>query len=72
VDMLLAQIAAAASEPSQGIGQVGSAVSELDRTTQQNAALVEETAAAAESLRQQSGRLAATAAVFRLGEGAAA
>ncbi len=72
VNMLLAQIAAAASEQSQGIGQVGSAVSELDRTTQQNAALVEETAAAAESLRQQSERLAATAAVFRLGEGAAA
>jgi methyl-accepting chemotaxis protein len=50
---LLAQIAAKAREQSTGVGQVGASIMELDNMTQQNAALVEQTAAAAESLREQ-------------------
>ncbi len=64
---LIAEISAASSEQSLGIGQVGQAVATLDQTTQQNAALVEESAAAAESLKTQAARLNETAASFRLG-----
>ena len=57
VSELIAEISVASNEQNSGIGQVGQAVSELDRMTQQNAALVEQSAAAAESLKQQSVRL---------------
>jgi methyl-accepting chemotaxis protein len=63
---LIGEISAAAGEQSQGIGQVGEAVALLDQTTQQNAALVEESAAAAESLKAQAAKLAETVATFRL------
>jgi methyl-accepting chemotaxis protein len=63
---LIAEISAAAGEQSQGIEQVGQAVTLLDQTTQQNAALVEESAAAAESLKAQAATLAQTVATFRL------
>ncbi len=53
VGTLIAQISTASAEQSQGLGQVSAAVSELDRVTQQNAALVEQSAAAAGSLRGQ-------------------
>ena len=66
VSDLISRISGATQEQTQGIGQVGQAVTELDRTTQQNAALVEESAAAADSLSQQAGRLAETVRVFRL------
>jgi len=66
VSGLIAEISAASSEQSQGIGQVGSAINILDRMTQQNAALVEESAAAAESLKDQAARLADLVAQFRL------
>jgi methyl-accepting chemotaxis protein len=66
VSDLVGEITAGATEQSAGIGQVNIAVGELDRTTQQNAALVEESAAAAESLKQQADRLAQTVSVFRL------
>ncbi len=46
--------------------QVGQAVSQMDQVTQQNSALVEESAAAAESLRQQAARLVDAVAVFRM------
>ncbi|GLS16379.1 MULTISPECIES: methyl-accepting chemotaxis protein [Hydrogenophaga] len=59
-------VTTAASEQSQGMGQVNSAVAQLDQMTQQNAALVEESAAAAESLRDQAQRLAQVVHVFRL------
>ena len=49
----------------RGIGQVGDAVSQLDQVTQQNAALVEQSAAAAESLKGQADRLAEAVDVFR-------
>ena len=65
------RISSATLEQTQGIGQVGQAVNELDRTTQQNAALVEESAAAAGSLSEQARRLADTVRVFKLQEPAA-
>jgi len=63
---LISEISAASSEQSKGIGQIGDAVNQLDQVTQQNAALVEESAAAAESLRIQAGQLAETVAAFKL------
>ncbi len=51
-------------EQSSGIGQVNIAVSQLDQMTQQNAALVEQSAAAAGSLKGQAGRLVEAVAVF--------
>jgi methyl-accepting chemotaxis protein len=48
------------------VAQVGQAVSQLDHNTQQNAALVEESAAAAESLRSQADQLVQAVAVFQL------
>ena len=63
---LIGEISAASVEQSSGIGQIGDAVSQLDQVTQQNAALVEESAAAAESLKHQAAQLAQTVAVFRL------
>jgi methyl-accepting chemotaxis protein len=63
---MIGEISSAASEQSDGIGQVSSAVSQLDQMTQQNAALVEESAAAAESLREQAGRLSEMVGRFRL------
>ena len=57
---------AASTEQSQGIAQVGDAVAQLDQVTQQNAALVEESAAAAESLKQQAARMTQVMATFKL------
>jgi len=67
---IIAEISAASREQSDGIGQINAAVTQLDQMTQQNAALVEESAAAAESLRDQSGRLSEAISVFRLKDGA--
>jgi methyl-accepting chemotaxis protein len=72
VSDIIGEITAAASEQSDGIGQVNSAVVQLDQMTQQNAALVEESAAAAESLKQQAGTLAKAVGTFRLGNEPAA
>ena len=63
---IIGEISAAAREQSDGINQVNAAVGQLDQMTQQNAALVEESAAAAESLKEQSQRLATAISVFRL------
>ncbi|MDC8784146.1 methyl-accepting chemotaxis protein [Roseateles koreensis] len=63
---LISEIGAATTEQTQGIGQVGEAVNQLDRMTQQNAALVEESAAAAESLKGQALRLADIVRGFQL------
>ena len=63
---LIGEISSASVEQSQGIGQIGDAVAQLDQVTQQNAALVEESAAAAESLKHQAASLAQTVAVFKL------
>ncbi len=66
---IIGEISAASSEQSQGIGDVKIAIGEVDQMTQQNAALVEESAAAAESLKGQASRLAAIVSTFRLAEG---
>jgi methyl-accepting chemotaxis protein len=66
VDVLIGEISAASSEQSAGLGQVGDSVARLDQVTQQNAALVEESAAAAESLRAQADGLSRAVANFRL------
>jgi len=66
VSDIIGEITSAASEQSQGIGEVNSAVGQLDQMTQQNAALVEESAAAAESLKEQAKRLMTLVATFRL------
>jgi uncharacterized phage infection (PIP) family protein YhgE len=66
---MVEQIAAAGKEQSEGIEQINRAVSEMDSVTQQNAALVEEAAAAAESLKDQADRLSSAVGVFKVGEG---
>jgi methyl-accepting chemotaxis protein len=67
VTTIITEIKLAANEQSSGIQQVNTAVSHLDQMTQQNAALVEESASAAESLRDQAAKLAEVVQVFRLG-----
>ncbi len=69
---IMGEIASASDEQSRGIDQVGDAVTEMDRVTQQNASLVEESAAAAASLEQQASRLSQAVAVFRVPRAAAA
>jgi methyl-accepting chemotaxis protein-1 (serine sensor receptor) len=66
VDTLMAGISAATAEQSAGVGQVGRAVARMDEGTQQNAALVEQSAAAADALRQQAEHLVQAVAAFRL------
>lgn len=68
VSSIVAGINAASAEQSSGVERVGAAVVQMDQTTQQNAALVEESAAAAEALKQQSQSLVQAVAVFRLAE----
>lgn len=68
VSDIVGEISSASSEQSTGVGQVGQAVTQMDQVTQQNAALVEESAAAAESLRIQAAQLVQTVAVFSLEE----
>ncbi|MDH4566120.1 methyl-accepting chemotaxis protein [Pseudomonas sp. BN414] len=63
---IMAEIAAASTEQSRGIEEVNGAVSQMDEMTQQNAALVEEAAAAAEALQEQAGLMAESVAVFKL------
>jgi methyl-accepting chemotaxis protein len=63
---IIGEITAAAAEQSDGIGQVNTSVVQLDQMTQQNAALVEQSAAAAESLKHQTVQLSQAVSVFRL------
>ncbi len=63
---IIAEIASASREQTTGIEQVNVAIADIDRTTQQNAALVEEAAAAAESLSEQTHRLTALVSAFEL------
>ena len=65
---VIGEITAAASEQSSGIAGVNQSIGDLDQMTQQNAALVEESAAAAESLREQAERLKQAVAVFKVNE----
>lgn len=63
---IMSEIASASDEQSRGIDQVGQAVAEMDRVTQQNASLVEESASAAAALEEQAARLNQTVAVFNV------
>ena len=72
VSQLISELSAASAEQSQGITQVNAAVNQLDQVTQQNAALVEQSAAAAESLKHQATGLAEWVSVFKLAGGAGA
>jgi methyl-accepting chemotaxis protein len=69
VSNIVAEISAASVEQSTGVRQVGEAVGQMDQVTQQNAALVEQGAAAAESLRDQARQLVQAVAVFKLAAG---
>ena len=66
---IMGEISAASSEQSTGVAQVGEAITQMDQTTQQNAALVEQSAAAADSLQRQAQELVQVVAVFRLDDG---
>jgi methyl-accepting chemotaxis protein len=63
---IMSEITAASREQEAGIGQINQAIAEMDTVTQQNAALVEEAAAAAESLQDQAGNLAEVVSIFKL------
>ncbi|WP_395702696.1 methyl-accepting chemotaxis protein [Aquabacterium sp.] len=65
VSQLIAEISLATQQQSEGIGQVEQAVGHLDQVTQQNAALVEQSSAASQSLQQQASRLVEAVGVFR-------
>jgi methyl-accepting chemotaxis protein len=65
---LIGEISAASAEQTAGIGQVSTAVTQLDATTQDNAALVEQSAAAADSLNQLAVRLVEAVSVFKLSQ----
>jgi hypothetical protein len=64
---IMGEISSASNEQALGVAQVGEAVTQMDQATQQNAALVEEMAAAASSLKSQAQELVQTVAVFQLG-----
>ena len=66
---IMGEISAASNEQSLGVAQVGEAVTQMDQATQQNAALVEQMAAAASSLKVQAQDLVQTVAVFKLADG---
>ncbi|MGE9553546.1 methyl-accepting chemotaxis protein [Erwinia amylovora] len=65
VNEVMKEIATASDEQNRGIGQVSQAMTEMDSTTQQNAALVEQSAAAAGSLQEEAGRLEQAVAFFK-------
>jgi len=65
---IMGEISSASDEQSRGIDQIGQAVTEMDRVTQQNAALVQESAAASASLEEQAGRLSQAVAVFKISQ----
>jgi methyl-accepting chemotaxis protein len=67
VNAIVGEIAGASREQESGIDQVNQAIGTIDSATQQNAALVEEAAAAAAALQEQAGRLAEAVKVFKLG-----
>jgi methyl-accepting chemotaxis protein len=71
VTAIMADILSASQEQRAGIEQVNRAISQMDAVTRQNAALVEQAATAAASLREQAGSLSQAVSVFRLDDAAA-
>ncbi|MBS0412078.1 MAG: chemotaxis protein, partial [Proteobacteria bacterium] len=72
IDGLIAEIAQSSQEQATGLGQVNSAVNQMDQVTQQNAAMVEQATAAAAGLKTEATQLAGHVARFSLGDGGAA
>ena len=70
VSDIVGEISSASDEQNTGVAQAGEAISAMDRNTQQNAALVEQSAAAADSLRQQAQQLVEAMAVFKIAQDA--
>ncbi|MBW8462368.1 methyl-accepting chemotaxis protein, partial [Acidovorax sp.] len=70
VSDIIAEITASLAEQSDNIGQISQSVTQLDQMTQQNAALVEESTAASESLREQAHHLTNAVSQFKLQDGA--
>jgi len=68
VSEIIGEIAAASVEQTAGIEQIQQAVTHMDQTTQQNAALVEQASAASEALRDQAVQLTAAVSTFKLGD----
>ncbi|GLU35842.1 methyl-accepting chemotaxis protein [Trinickia caryophylli] len=68
VTLIMGEIMGASEEQAQGIEQINQALTQMDQVTQQNAALVEEAAAAAESMREQTASLVQAVGVFRLAQ----
>ena len=69
VSDIVSEISAASAEQSTGIDEINRAITQMDEVTQQNAALVEEAAAASQSLQEQAGRLTEVVGVFKLAQG---
>ena len=72
VSDIIAEITASSAEQSDNIGQISQSVTQLDQMTQQNAALVEESTAASESLREQAHQLTNAVSQFKLQDGGGA
>jgi methyl-accepting chemotaxis protein len=70
VTEIMSEIALAGQEQSSGIAQVNQAIAQMDQVTQQNAALVEEAAAAADSMQEQARQLSVVVSTFKLAEDA--
>jgi methyl-accepting chemotaxis protein len=71
VSAIIGEIALASSEQTTGVEQVNQAIIEMDHVTQQNAALVEQAAAAAKAMQDQAASLAQAVSVFKIDAGAA-
>jgi len=71
VSDIIAEINAASEEQASGIDQINSAVAQMDRNTQQNAAMVEEAASAAESMKEQARGMSQLVGFFKLDESTA-
>jgi methyl-accepting chemotaxis protein len=71
VSALVAEIASASQEQSQGLAQVTTAITQMDQVVQQNASLVEEATAATESMKEQAGALVRSVSRFQIGHAAA-
>jgi methyl-accepting chemotaxis protein len=69
IGVLIAEIAASSEEQARGVGEINSAVNQMDRVTQQNAAMVEEASAASSELRVKAGELGELVGRFRTSEG---
>jgi methyl-accepting chemotaxis protein len=63
---IISEISAAGQEQTAGIDQINQAISQMDQVTQQNAALVEEAAAASEAMQEQAARLASVVSIFKI------